>query len=200
MAEHFCKEHKIVWFKKGKMKGFAHPILDEYGDPTGKWCNEPKQEEQPQEEAYPDIEAKSKASSNPPSRGYQDSPEKIASIESQVAANITRDLVLAGKATPALEAGLYRWLEARLGVKPTRDTNQQPTSPPAAIVDAPVAEKVVVQGIPKTLQELMTWVSGHGKTYGPGWVCKQLNAKAATEIKDIQRAYEEIKQITGWLD
>ena len=32
----------MAWFKKGKMKGFAHPILDEDGEPTGEWCNEPK--------------------------------------------------------------------------------------------------------------------------------------------------------------
>jgi len=32
---HFCKEHNAVFFKKGKMKNFAHPIGD-----TGEWCNE----------------------------------------------------------------------------------------------------------------------------------------------------------------
>lgn len=44
MAEHWCKEHKTVWFKKGGMKGYAHPITDEEGEPTGAWCNEPKAE------------------------------------------------------------------------------------------------------------------------------------------------------------
>jgi len=44
MAEHWCKEHQMTWFKKGKMKGYAHPILDEDGEPTGEWCNEPKSE------------------------------------------------------------------------------------------------------------------------------------------------------------
>ena len=43
-AEHWCKEHQMAWFKKGKMKGYAHPILDEDGEPTGGWCNEPKSE------------------------------------------------------------------------------------------------------------------------------------------------------------
>ncbi len=42
MAEHWCKEHQTVWFKKGKMRGFAHPILDEDGKATGEWCNEPE--------------------------------------------------------------------------------------------------------------------------------------------------------------
>ena len=26
------------------MKGYAHPITDEEGEPTGAWCNEPKTE------------------------------------------------------------------------------------------------------------------------------------------------------------
>ncbi len=41
-TEHWCKEHQTVWFKKGKMKGYAHPVLDENGEETGKWCNEPE--------------------------------------------------------------------------------------------------------------------------------------------------------------
>ena len=41
MAEHWCKEHKQAFFKKGKMKGYAHPILEVDGEPTGEWCNEP---------------------------------------------------------------------------------------------------------------------------------------------------------------
>ena len=40
MAEHWCKEHQTVFFKKGAMKGYAHPILDEEGEKTGGWCNE----------------------------------------------------------------------------------------------------------------------------------------------------------------
>ena len=47
MAEHWCKEHKMAFFKKGKMKGFAHPICDEDGEPTGEWCNKPKPENAP---------------------------------------------------------------------------------------------------------------------------------------------------------
>jgi len=44
MAEHWCKEHQTTFFKRGKMKGFAHEILDKDGESTGKWCNEPKSE------------------------------------------------------------------------------------------------------------------------------------------------------------
>ncbi len=59
MVAHWCKEHKTVFFKKGSMKGFAHPILDDDGTPTGQWCNEPKAEEstEPQQEARPNREA-----------------------------------------------------------------------------------------------------------------------------------------------
>jgi len=32
---HWCSDHNTVFFKKGKMKGYAHPIGD-----TGEWCNE----------------------------------------------------------------------------------------------------------------------------------------------------------------
>ena len=46
MAEHWCKEHGVAFFKKGNMKGWAHPIVDENGESTGKWCNEPKEQTQ----------------------------------------------------------------------------------------------------------------------------------------------------------
>lgn len=42
--EHWCEKHLTHWFKKGKMKGFAHPIGD-----SGEWCNEEtKQESSPE--------------------------------------------------------------------------------------------------------------------------------------------------------
>ena len=43
--EHWCEEHQTKFFKRGKMKVYAHPIGD-----TGKWCSE--QKEQPK---APDI-------------------------------------------------------------------------------------------------------------------------------------------------
>ncbi len=44
MAEHFCSKHGKVFFKKGKMRGYAHPIQDEDGIDTGEWCNEDAEE------------------------------------------------------------------------------------------------------------------------------------------------------------
>lgn len=38
--QHWCKEHNTAFFKKGKMKSYAHPIGD-----TGKWCYESKTNE-----------------------------------------------------------------------------------------------------------------------------------------------------------
>lgn len=37
VGEYFCKEHQTVWFKKGNMRGYAHPIEG------GGWCNMPKE-------------------------------------------------------------------------------------------------------------------------------------------------------------
>ena len=46
MREHWCSDHKTVFFKRGKMKTFAHPIKDEDGELTGQWCNESEPAEQ----------------------------------------------------------------------------------------------------------------------------------------------------------
>ncbi len=35
--EFYCRTHKTVWFKRGKMRGYAHPIGD-----SGEWCNMPE--------------------------------------------------------------------------------------------------------------------------------------------------------------
>ena len=49
---HWCAKHKTPFFKKGNMKGYAHPIKDADGKDTGEWCNE---EERP-EPVYPALE------------------------------------------------------------------------------------------------------------------------------------------------
>ena len=41
MAENWCSEHNVAFFKKGGMRGYAHPIGD-----TGKWCNKPQEAEE----------------------------------------------------------------------------------------------------------------------------------------------------------
>ena len=37
---HYCSIHNTVFFKRGKMRGYAHPIKDGNGEDTGEWCNE----------------------------------------------------------------------------------------------------------------------------------------------------------------
>jgi len=45
-SEHYCAEHNVNFFMKGKMKSFAHPVKDENGKDTGEWCHEHKTKEQ----------------------------------------------------------------------------------------------------------------------------------------------------------
>ena len=33
--EHFCNQHGKVFFQKGKMKGYAHPLEDDKGETVG---------------------------------------------------------------------------------------------------------------------------------------------------------------------
>lgn len=46
-TEFFCLEHETNWFKRGKMRGYAHPIKDASGNDTGQWCNIPEDEDGP---------------------------------------------------------------------------------------------------------------------------------------------------------
>ncbi len=91
---HYCKVHDEVFFKKGKMKNYAHPIKDESGEDTGEWCNEP-------EETKPKSES---------SQGYRGkSPEERASIEIQNAYSGVVSLMgcgMLGIETPLAQAAL----------------------------------------------------------------------------------------------
>ena len=58
---HWCSIHKTPFFKKGKMKAYAHPIKDEDGTETGEWCNERKAPETKLEaEIFDSSEAKTR--------------------------------------------------------------------------------------------------------------------------------------------
>lgn len=37
-TQHYCKAHDVNFFKKGKMRGYAHHVEE-----TGEWCNEPEE-------------------------------------------------------------------------------------------------------------------------------------------------------------
>ncbi len=57
MSEHWCAIHEAVFFKKGKMRGYAHPVQDTAGNDVG-WCNEDGEPEPIPEEHKAEIAAK----------------------------------------------------------------------------------------------------------------------------------------------
>jgi len=60
MTGHYCKDHKTLFFMKGKMKNYAHPIKGEAGNDTGEWCNETEETrgEAPHAEPTPEMTKK----------------------------------------------------------------------------------------------------------------------------------------------
>jgi hypothetical protein len=93
-----CPEHGIDWFKRGKMKNYAHPIGD-----TGKWCNMPEEEiftdDKPEPKMQRDFSKptpiKETVSKDPDWDAIRG--EKQSSIEGQNASGITGQLWAAGK-------------------------------------------------------------------------------------------------------
>lgn len=55
-TQHWCKDHDTAFFKKGKMKSYAHPIKDAEGNDTGEWCYEHTKKEPDTEQAKKDKE------------------------------------------------------------------------------------------------------------------------------------------------
>lgn len=110
MAEHWCKEHQTVWFKKGKMKGYAHPIMDENGEPTSEWCNEPK--------SATDVGSKTP---EPPRSGSTND-----SIESQVAFKGMIELIVADKIQVNSPTGMatMTWAITRLEGKDVKTAKE----------------------------------------------------------------------------
>lgn len=43
--DYMCAEHGVEFFKRGKMKGYAHPIKDKKGNDTGEWHNMPEEQD-----------------------------------------------------------------------------------------------------------------------------------------------------------
>ena len=99
MAEHWCKEHQQVWFKKGKMKGYAHPIKEVSGEDTGEWCNEPETKEDKPKQTKPVRDTSTNAS-----------------IEAQVAVKAITELRVAGLIDPnsQLAVTAENWIISKL--------------------------------------------------------------------------------------
>jgi hypothetical protein len=91
MAEHFCTEHGVPFFKKGNMKSYAHPIKDGSGITAG-WCNE---QEAPRASTH----------NIPP-----ETDKRQASIEAQNARTNLTNLAIAGKLTEVQEIALISQL------------------------------------------------------------------------------------------
>lgn len=119
MAGHYCVIHGTPYFKKGKMKGYAHPIKDADGEDTGEWCNEEEAPEAPQSKSSPQTR----------------SSDTNSSIESQVAVKAIVELVVAGKVN--VESLLFHtaenWIMSKLsswssmGDAPkTKETKEEP--------------------------------------------------------------------------
>lgn len=83
MTERWCEEHQTEYFKKGHMKGYAHPIGD-----TGKWCNE--------EKAKPAKSEGDHLTDAPPVKEVK-APNFRSPVNRSIAISYAKDLCVAGK-------------------------------------------------------------------------------------------------------
>ena len=103
--EKFCTEHNTVFFMKGRMKGYAHPIKDTNGNDTGQWCNMSKEQEAMVEQA-PHLETPPVVKSGEPKRQLTSEEVKQNSIEQQVAIKEVGEMMRADL-LPKLKDGNY---------------------------------------------------------------------------------------------
>jgi len=129
MAGHFCGAHQQPFFKKGKMKGYAHPLKDESGEDTGEWCNEPEQKTAVPTEAK-EVDAETKKT------GYPERPQSQSiSIEGQGALKALNEIALSDKGTPLdleyCKKIAYWKLFTWTGIDPASiEIKPQPVTPP----------------------------------------------------------------------
>ncbi len=119
MTEHFCVKHQTPFFKKGKMRGYAHPIVDEEGKPTGEWCNEPDEEPKPAK-VQPAEKIPIPKDTKPEKSNLLPAPSREDSIESQTAYKGLIELMVAGIIKPEDNIGkrVLAWGLVRLGKMP----------------------------------------------------------------------------------
>ncbi len=112
---HWCSEHGVTFFKKGKMKNYAHPIGD-----TGQWCNEPEEGGDPiPEEVKPPATTKSETMSK---KDWSDKDELTrVSIHKQVALKCASGMAEQGVIEPAKVLTyceiFARWLNGDIKLK-----------------------------------------------------------------------------------
>ena len=189
---HWCVIHKTPFFKKGAMKAYAHPIKDENGETTG-WCNEPKG--QTKEKQW----------------GGK-SPEEIKSIETQVAAKICADLLIANKLdsldpnlTSALTFWLFTHLEQSITVKPTatavKDTAKEPEYPPEPVLIPGIIsdDELITAEQKERLKELQEKLPGRALQLIKEWgwdvrAISKLTKRQAKHLIDVLVAETVIKE------
>jgi len=72
-AQHYCQIHGVNFFKKGRMKGYAHPI-----EGTDKWCNEDDIKPEPSPEA---PQERTEQATQPPDEETQPEPQAEEQVD-----------------------------------------------------------------------------------------------------------------------
>ena len=112
MAEHFCNEHQVKFFKTAKMSGYAHPIKVE--DQTVGWCNEDVKEVAKlpaQKTASPPLQeggptaAELKATTNEMTKGDWSEKDRVTrqSIQRQTSLKAAVEWCIAGQNTETVK-------------------------------------------------------------------------------------------------
>ncbi len=126
MNEFHCTLHNTAFFKKGKMKRFAHPIGD-----TGEWCNMPEGQEPVKEAASPASPAPPAPITMTPELWAEKDRAKQDSIEKQVIFTGIMGAFTAGKLdgnAPIVKAIIGWGLEHFPNDKPATKPTQKPAS------------------------------------------------------------------------
>lgn len=81
-AEHWCKEHKVKFFKSGNMKGYAHKIAG-----TDQWCNEQKSAKSGDQDAW-------EGTAKDPPVGWKATPQpqEAASVQPEAVPGTPEDI------------------------------------------------------------------------------------------------------------
>jgi len=79
-SKHWCPIHHTPFFKKGKMKSYAHPVKDENGNDTGEWCHERTPEGYNQHEEKPEPDPIPEEDKIPPEKVQEQAEEDIENL------------------------------------------------------------------------------------------------------------------------
>jgi len=115
--EHFCEAHGVPFFKKGRMRGYSHPIE---GTNPVEWCHEHKEEPKKPQQAPPEP-AESLVQPAPEKQGtrgeYGESPAYAAKKERERGKAIV-DILLSKIVEPEQEASPFDadWLKETLKI------------------------------------------------------------------------------------